>query len=92
MEPQRISEIKASLLNMGTDELQTMSDNLSDLIWKDKVEENEAVDLVYTVLFHKGTTGDKLVFGPFIDDNRGRNQRVYLKVICQEIKKKIQQK
>jgi tripartite-type tricarboxylate transporter receptor subunit TctC len=30
--PQRISEIKASLLNMGTDELQTMSDNLSDLI------------------------------------------------------------
>jgi hypothetical protein len=32
MESQRISEIKASLLNMGTDELQTMSDNLSDLI------------------------------------------------------------
>jgi hypothetical protein len=32
MEPQRISEIKVSLLNMGTDELQAMSDNLSDLI------------------------------------------------------------
>ena len=32
MEPQRISDIKASLLNMGTDELQTMSDNLNDLI------------------------------------------------------------
>ena len=32
MESQRISEIKASLLNMETNELQTMSDNLSDLI------------------------------------------------------------
>ena len=32
MEPQRIAQIKASLKNMGTDELQTMSDNLSDLI------------------------------------------------------------
>lgn len=32
MEPQRISEIKASLIGMGTDELQAMSDNLNDLI------------------------------------------------------------
>lgn len=32
MEPQRITDIKASLQNMATEELQTMSDNLSDLI------------------------------------------------------------
>lgn len=32
MEPQRIADIKASLQNMATEELQTMSDNLSDLI------------------------------------------------------------
>lgn len=33
MEPQRISDIKASLRDMDMEELQTMSDNLSSLIF-----------------------------------------------------------
>ena len=50
-------------------------------------------NLLYEVAYHKDEDDDipvtRLVFGPFLKGTKSKNQRVFLKTICSEIKKKI---
>jgi len=52
MEPQRIKDIKAALSDMSMEELQEMSDNLNDLIFKltTYMDQNEVLDSMRTAL------------------------------------------
>jgi len=75
---------------------------MNALLWKKKIvngdpdnlsREIRATDIVYTVVFHKdssdGIDTSRVVFGPFLRGTKGRNQRVFIKALCAEIKKKI---
>lgn len=77
----------------------TIPEDLKNYLWKKEVVENVvndpntetlAGDIVYTALFHKEDS-TRLVFGPFLTGNRGRNQRIYIKTMCADILKKIRQ-
>ncbi len=89
-------EFNASQTNNG------LPPELDHLLWKKKVvnadpqnqsREIRAADIVYTVLYHKdssdGIDTSRVVFGPFLQGTKGRNQRVFIKTLCAEIKKKI---
>lgn len=54
----------------------------------------KAGDIVYTVMSHKDSNDGtipvtRLVFGPFLKGTKARNQRIYIKAICSEIKSKL---
>ncbi len=78
---------------------------MNALLWKRKIIPNseaitdpkrqvKAGDIVYTVVYHKDTSDGivpvtRAVFGPFLKGNKGRNQRIYIKAMCVEIKSKL---
>ena len=78
-----------------------MPDDLRSFLWRKEVVNTEpgddptktkAGDIVYTVVHAKDETRTRLVFGPFLKGQKGRNQRVYIKTMCVEILKKIAEK
>jgi len=65
-------------------------------LWTKRVgegsEDAKPENLAFTVYTHQDNRyqGDDLVFGPFVIGPKGRNQRVYIKQMCKNIKLKIE--
>lgn len=75
---------------------------MNSILWKKKIINSDpldnsvevrASDIVYTILYHKDSSDNipasRVVFGPFLRGIKARNQRVFIKAMCAEIKKKI---
>ena len=78
-----------------------MPADIRSMLWSKQVTNAEPGDdlrlikpgnLGYVALYGTDDSKSRLVFGPFLKGQKGRNQRIYIKTMCVEVLKKIDQK